>query len=72
MNAAAIAGDPVDTELSEVLSPSQVRCFMDCQARWWFKYGLKQPDPQTGSLALGRAVHFSLGYNFAQKVETEC
>ena len=71
MNPAEIAADPVDRELSEVLSPSQVRCFMDCQARWWFKYGLKQPDPQTGNLALGRAVHFSLGYNFAQKVETE-
>ena len=56
MNAAEIALDPVDPELSEVLSPSQVRCFMDCQARWWFKYGLKQPDPQTGNLALGRAV----------------
>ncbi len=27
------------TELAEVLSPSQVRCFTDCQVRWWFKYG---------------------------------
>ena len=71
MNPTEIAADPVDRDLSEVLSPSQVRCFMDCQARWWFKYGLKQPDPQTGNLALGKAVHFSLGYNFAQKVETE-
>jgi len=22
---------------AELLSPSQVRCFMDCQIRWWFK-----------------------------------
>ena len=38
--------------------------------RWWFKYGLKVPDPATGNLALGRAVHAALGENFAQKVET--
>ncbi|MEQ1949296.1 MAG: PD-(D/E)XK nuclease family protein, partial [Bryobacteraceae bacterium] len=56
--------------LGEKLSPSQVRCFMDCQARWWFKYGLKYPDPPTGNLALGRAVHAALGQNFAQKLET--
>jgi len=31
----------VDSDLAELLSPSQVRCFMDCQVRWWFKYGLK-------------------------------
>ena len=57
-------------ELAEVLSPSQVRCFMDCQVRWWFKYGLKLPDPQTGNLALGKAVHAALTENFAQKLET--
>ena len=55
---------------TEVLSPSQVRCFMDCQMRWWFKYGLKVPDPATANMALGRAVHSALGENFAQKVDT--
>ena len=55
---------------SESLSPSQVRCFMDCQMRWWFKYGLKVPDPATANIALGRAVHSALGENFAQKVDT--
>jgi hypothetical protein len=53
-----------------VLSPTQVRCFMDCHARWWFKYNLKQPDPPNGNLALGRAVHWALTQNFAQKIET--
>src|SRR6202051_3557022 len=43
---------------------------MDCQMRWWFKYGLKVPDPATANMALGRAVHSSLGENFAQKVDT--
>ena len=55
---------------TDKLSPSQVRCFMDCQMRWWFKYGLKVPDPATANIALGRAVHSSLGENFAQKVDT--
>jgi len=45
---------------SEVLSPSQIRCFMDCQIRWWFKYGRKVPDAPTGNMALGRAVHSAL------------
>jgi len=57
-------------ERAQVLSPSQVRCFMDCQARWWFKHGLRYPDPSTGKMALGRAVHAALGENFAQKIET--
>jgi RecB family exonuclease len=46
-----------ETELGDVLSPSQVRQFLDCQARWWFRYGAKLPDPRNGNLALGSAVH---------------
>jgi hypothetical protein len=26
-----------NTDSAPVLSPSQVRCFLDCPARWWFK-----------------------------------
>jgi len=55
---------------ANILSPSQVRCFMDCQSRWWFKYALKVPDAATGNMALGKAVHSAIGENFAQKVET--
>jgi len=62
--------EPSQPGSSEALSPSQVRTFMDCQMRWWFKYGLKVPDPATANMALGRAVHSSLGENFAQKVDT--
>jgi hypothetical protein len=29
---------------SRGFSLSQLRCFMDCQIRWWFKYFLKVPD----------------------------
>ncbi len=55
----------------KMLSPSQVRCFMDCQMRWWFKYALKHADPATRKMALGRAIHAALTQNFAQKVETQ-
>ena len=68
--AATSPGPAASADLAAVLSPSQVRCFMECQTRWWFKYDLKQPDPPTSSLALGRAVHAALAHNFAQKVET--
>lgn len=60
----------ITVETASVLSPTQVRCFMDCHARWWFKYNLKEPDPPNGNLALGRAVHWALTQNFLQKVET--
>ena len=56
---------------TQLLSPSQVRCFMDCQMRWWFKYALKYADPATGKMALGRAVHAALTQNFGQKMETQ-
>ena len=55
----------------DLLSPSQVRTFMDCQARWFFKYVERLPDPQTSSLALGKAVHAAIAENFAQKIETK-
>ncbi len=56
--------------IAEVLSPSQVRCFMDCQVRWWFKYRIKIPDQPTSKMALGRAIHAPLAQNFAQKIDT--
>jgi hypothetical protein len=60
----------IESDLAELLSPSQVRCFMDCQVRWWFKYGLKYPDAPTGKMALGKAVHAALTQNFAEKLDT--
>jgi putative RecB family exonuclease len=46
-----------DNPLGAVLSPSQVKSFLDCSARWWFKYGAGLPDPANGSLVRGRVVH---------------
>ena len=56
--------------IASVLSPSQVRTFLDCQARWWFKYGLQLPESKTSSLALGLAIHRALEVNFREKLET--
>jgi hypothetical protein len=61
---------PAKAQVSPVLSPSQVRCFLDCQARWWFKYGLMLPEPKNSSLALGLAIHRALEVNFREKLET--
>ena len=55
----------------DVLSPSQVSSIMDCAYRWYGKYVLELPDPPTGNLALGRAVHSALAENFSQKCETK-
>src|ERR1017187_6728407 len=59
------------TEPAPVLSPSQVRCFFECPARWWFKYGLQLPERKNSSLALGLAVHQALDVNFREKLETQ-
>ncbi len=57
-------------ETAVVLSPSQVRTFLDCQARWWFKYMLLLPETKSSSLALGLAVHRALELNFREKLES--
>jgi CRISPR/Cas system-associated exonuclease Cas4 (RecB family) len=57
-------------EAANVLSPTQVRTFLDCSAKWWFRYGLRLPEPKTSSLALGSAVHETLAENFRQKIDT--
>ena len=48
---------PPQSQIADVLSPSQVRTFMDCSARWWYKYGLGLPDPKGSSLVRGIVVH---------------
>jgi putative RecB family exonuclease len=70
----AIAGAPgapqsANTGLAHLLSPSQVACFTDCSAKWWFKYGLKLPDPKNANLALGIATHEALAEYYQLRVE---
>lgn len=57
-------------DLAPVLSPTQVRTFLDCSARWWFRHALELPELKTSSLALGSAVHRALEINFREKYET--
>lgn len=53
-----------------ILSPSQVRTFLDCQARWWFKYRVQLPERNTSSLVLGLAIQRALKLNFRAKIGT--
>lgn len=57
-------------ELGQVLSPTQARTYLDCSAKWWFRYGMRFPEPKTSSLALGISVHQALEANFREKLET--
>ncbi len=66
---APLQSPEVDT--ARVLSPTQVRTFLGCSARWWFRYGLSLPEPKNSALALGSAVHRALETNFREKVETK-
>jgi len=54
----------------EQLSPSQARSFLNCSARWAFKYYLSLPDPKSGAQLQGTAVHEAAAENFRQKLET--
>lgn len=56
-------------DLGAVLSPSQVRTFSDCSAKWFFKYALGLPDPPNGSLVRGRVVHQMAEAFFRAKLE---
>jgi hypothetical protein len=68
MAAIATAAPAAASELATMLSPSQVACFTDCSARYWFKYGLKLPDPKNGTLALGVAVHDAIAEHLRAKM----
>jgi hypothetical protein len=57
-------------ESAAVMSPSQCKTFVDCPAKWAFRYLERLPDPQTGNLALGRAVHGAIADNYRQKIAT--
>lgn len=56
-------------DLGDVLSPSQVRTFRDCSAKWYYKYAVGVPDPPNGSLVRGRVVHQMAEAYFRAKLE---
>jgi RecB family exonuclease len=43
--------------LGETLSPSQANTYLACSARWAFKYFYDLPDPASGKMVRGTAVH---------------
>lgn len=53
-----------------LLSPSQVKTFLNCPAKWYFHYMLGLQEPKTGSLAVGSAFHSTIAENFRQKIES--
>jgi putative RecB family exonuclease len=55
--------------LGDILSPSQATTFLNCSARWWFKYGAGLPDPKSGSLVRGLAVHKTIEHWFRLVLE---
>ncbi len=61
----------VTVEPGAVLSPSQVNCFLECPAKWYFKYLLGLREPLNSNLALGRAVDDALCHYYRTKAEGE-
>jgi RecB family exonuclease len=55
----------------DVLSPSSASQYLGCSAKFFYRKVKRLPDPPTGSLALGAALHHALGVNFAEKVESK-
>ncbi len=69
--ASVVVAPAPEADMAQVLSPTQVRTFLGCSARWWFKYALALPEPKTSALALGCAVHRALETNFRNKLATK-
>lgn len=61
--------DP-DERPGDVISPSQLTTWMECQQRWAFRkvWGVK--EPATVATAMGRAVHEAIGYAHRCTAET--
>ncbi len=54
----------------DALSPSSAATYLSCSAKWYYRKIAKIPDPPTGALTLGSALHAALGENFLQKLDT--
>ena len=61
-------GVPKNDTLAEVLSPSQLNCFLGCSAKWYFKYFVGLPEAKAANLTLGRAVHAAIREVFKAKL----
>jgi RecB family exonuclease len=68
MSAAAVI--PITTGVADILSPSQVSTFRDCEARWAYKYLIGLPDQSSPALALGTAVDTAIKATWHHKLDT--
>src|SRR6266478_1718868 len=57
--------------MTDVLSPSQVCTFSDCEVRWFYEHLLGLPDPPTANLALDKAIRTALMINFRHKLDSK-
>ena len=57
--------------MTDVLSPSQVRAFSDCEARWFYEHLLGLTDPATATMGLDNAIRTALMTNFRYKLDSK-
>ena len=57
--------------MTDVLSPSQVRAFSDCEVRWFYEHLLGLTDPATATMALDNAIRTALMTNFRHKLDSK-
>jgi hypothetical protein len=55
--------------IPEVLSPSSLNRFSQCQVKWFYSKVLRLPETRGAALALGSAVHDALLGNYRVKLE---
>jgi len=53
------------------LSVSQVKTYLLCPLKYFYRYIQRLPTPPSSELTLGRSVHAALETNFRQKVTTQ-
>jgi CRISPR/Cas system-associated exonuclease Cas4 (RecB family) len=51
------------------ISYTQITTYMQCPARWWFRYVVGLKVPPTAALVWGKAVDRVLSHNYAVKME---
>ena len=56
--------------MTDVLSPSQVRTFAECEVRWFYEHLLGISDPPSSCIAVEKAIRSALMTNFRHKLET--
>ncbi len=62
--------DQNESGLGVVLSPSQATQFLNCPAKWMFRYLLNVKEAGTAATALGSAFHQTIAHNYRQKTGT--